>query len=577
MKFHNLNLSLLMACGLIFFQGQSQLPDEDLRERAKTVLGKLDEVPQERLGEPIVELGQRLFWDRRLSANGKIACASCHTVEAWGADRERYSVDARGNQTKRHSQTVFNSTLQPRLRWVADRKSAADQAEKSLTGSMGFDRAEDVIPLLVEHCYGEKFGLAFPEEAAPVTPKNYALAIDAYEETLKTPAPFDHYLGEDPATLSDQQKRGLQLFLDIGCADCHSGPLLGGNDLQTFGIYQDYWLATGSEQRDAGLFESTNEESDRNLFRVSMLRNIAKTAPYFHDGSVNELSDAVRIMAKVQLDKELDDAQTADLVAFLESLTGVIPVNYRDPFESGSLENLNTEQTFEKFKIQSFGTMREAIGLGQNQGRVNLGRLAQQPHFFAVGALAGLRGEITIFDSKIFVSTVNPSGELSTAIGEDADALQATLLIGAQVVKWTEHQVPQDITFEKLDQFIADVAGQQGLDINQPIPFVIEGNLSDVHVHVINGACPVHSKRNQLEIPATQKPFDQESNELSGQVVGIFAANAAGRMTHPGTQVHAHLIFKTDADQIATGHLEKFGARSGAVLRLPSIPAKSKK
>lgn len=328
--------------------------DDELIEQAESILGTVDGIAPDRLKEPVVELGQALFWDKRLSANGKIACASCHHPRDWGADKARFSVDARGNKTKRNSQTVFNSTLQPGLRWVADRKSASHQAEKSLTGSMGFEQAEDVVPLLDKYDYAERFRRAFPDDETPLTPGNYGLAIEAYEATLRTPAAFDRYLGGAADSLTDQQKRGLTLFLEIGCIDCHSGPLLGGEGLQPFGVYHDYWKATGSDGRDTGLFETTQQESDRNVFRVSMLRNIAKTAPYFHDGSVTKLADAVRVMAKVQLDKELDDDQISALVSFLESLTGEIPKNYQDPSGSTSIDKPDLQKQSDTWKSSEF-------------------------------------------------------------------------------------------------------------------------------------------------------------------------------------------------------------------------------
>ncbi len=300
-------------------------------EQAKQRFGSLSAVPKEKLVAPKVVLGQELFWDERLSANGKVACASCHLAENWGADAGRFSIDAKGKTTTRHSQTVFNAMLQPNLRWTGDRKSGAHQAERSLTGSMGFASAEDVVSLLQRHGYEAAFKQAFPNEANPVSPQNYAAAIQAYEETLVTPSAFDRFLGGDNSALNAEQKAGLELFVSIGCADCHDGRLLGGNSIEKFGVYKDYWLATNSEQRDGGVFETTKDESDRDQFRVSMLRNITKTAPYFHDGSVKDLSAAVRIMAKVQLDQQLTDSEMSKIVAFLESLTGEAPRNYRSP------------------------------------------------------------------------------------------------------------------------------------------------------------------------------------------------------------------------------------------------------
>ena len=221
--------------------------------------------------------------------------------------------------------------LQPALRWTGDRKSGAHQAERSLTGSMGFTNAGDVIPVLREHGYEPMFRAAWPEESSPVNPTNYALALQTYQATLVTPAPFDRYLEGDLAALNPRQLAGLQVFLDRGCADCHDGPLLGGRALRRFGVKQPYWEATGSQKRDAGLFETTKMEADRNKFRVAMLRNIARTAPYFHDGSVDTLREAVQVMAQVQVGARLSDPELESVEAFLEALTGEIPEQFAQP------------------------------------------------------------------------------------------------------------------------------------------------------------------------------------------------------------------------------------------------------
>jgi len=223
------------------------------------------------------------------------------------------------------------ATLQPALRWTSDRTSAAHQAEKSLTGSMGFAKPEDVVPLLVQHGHEPGFRRAFADDEKPVTPANYARAIAAYEATLLTPSQFDRFLAGETKSLDDRQRRGLTRFVELGCADCHSGALLGGRSLRKFGVERPYWEATGSEQRDTGRFESSGKEDDRYVFRTSMLRNVAKTAPYFHDGSVEQLDRAVRVMAEVQLGEKLTDDDTAAITAFLGALTGAVPTHYAPP------------------------------------------------------------------------------------------------------------------------------------------------------------------------------------------------------------------------------------------------------
>jgi cytochrome c peroxidase len=304
---------------------------DKLREDARRRFGVIKPVPDATLVHPDVTLGRALFWDTRVSGDGKTACASCHQPADWGADRRRFSPDAKGKNTSRNSQTVFNALLQPSLRWTGDRKSGAHQAEKSLTGSMGLASADAVVPILKELGYEAAFKSAYPKDSAPVSPANYARALQAYQETLLTPAPFDRFLAGQDDALNAQQKRGLKLFISAGCADCHRGPLLGGGLIRKFGVVKVYWTATKSEKKDAGLFEATKNEADRYKFRVSMLRNIAKTAPYFHDGSVAELKEAVQVMADVQLGDRLSDADASAIVAFLEALTGEVPKHYSPP------------------------------------------------------------------------------------------------------------------------------------------------------------------------------------------------------------------------------------------------------
>ncbi|HXR58475.1 MAG TPA: cytochrome c peroxidase, partial [Burkholderiales bacterium] len=201
---------------------------DDLRRQALALFGKIDAPAAGAADAPQARLGRALFWDTRVSADGKTACASCHLPSNWGADPRPASIDARAEPTSRHSPTIFNSTGQPGLRWLADRKTAAIQAEGSLTGSLGFESKAKALEKLKALGYTETFGAAFPGEAEALTTANYGRALEAYEATLVTPAPFDRFLAGDDRALTDAQKQGMRAFIATGCVACHSGPLLGG-------------------------------------------------------------------------------------------------------------------------------------------------------------------------------------------------------------------------------------------------------------------------------------------------------------------------------------------------------------
>ena len=171
----------------------------------------------------------------------------------------------------------------------------------------------------------ELFKKAFPGEADPITVDNLAKAIGAFERTLVTPSHFDSFLKGDIAALNGQEKRGLKTYMETGCIMCHSGPYAGGQMDQKFGIFEPYWKYTKSEPIDEGRFAVTKNEADKYIFKVPILRNVAKTPPCFHDGSVDKLEDAVWTMGKIQLGKDFSKSQVEEMVTFLKSLTGKIP------------------------------------------------------------------------------------------------------------------------------------------------------------------------------------------------------------------------------------------------------------
>jgi cytochrome c peroxidase len=323
--------SILLFPLLAPFIAAAASSDDALRSEAQRRFGRLEAPPPESRSAPEARLGRILFWDSRASLDGKTACASCHTAEAWGADRRALSRDARGELTSRHSPTVFNAVAEPALRWLADRPTLAIQAEGSITGSMGFKTKEGAIMKLRALGYDAAFTAAFAGDPDPLSAANYGRALAAYEATLVTPAPFDRFLAGDNHALGARQKAGLRAFIEVGCAGCHDGALFGGTQLRKFGLAKEYWTETGSAKPDVGRYAVTKKDEDKYVFRVAMLRNVARTAPYFHDGSVDTLESAVALMGKVQLGRTLDRRIVALIAAFLDSLSGDVPADYAPP------------------------------------------------------------------------------------------------------------------------------------------------------------------------------------------------------------------------------------------------------
>jgi cytochrome c peroxidase len=214
--------------------------------------------------------------------------------------------------------------------WRGDRENVEDQASKALIGSASFGQPDysAAMAKLEAIGYGPMFQAAFPDQKNPITPQNWGKAIGAYERTLVTPSPFDAYLQGDTKALSPAAQVGLRKFIDTGCATCHNGVGVGGSIYQKFGLLKDYWQATDSQQIDKGRFEVTQNPADTYVFKVPSLRNVAMTPPYFHDGSVASLAQAVAVMADVQLGKSLTDEDIKEITAFLHSLTGPLPEQF---------------------------------------------------------------------------------------------------------------------------------------------------------------------------------------------------------------------------------------------------------
>jgi cytochrome c peroxidase len=283
-----------------------------------------------------VTLGQQLFFDPRLSSDGSISCNSCHNVMASGTDNRPNSVGVAGQHGGRSAPTVWNSAFLSVQFWDGRAASLEDQAKGPILNpvEMGMASKEEAVRRInTIPGYVEQFKKVFGGQD-PVTYDNIARAIAAYERTLITPdSPHDRFMRGDKKALSEPAKRGMKLVESVGCTSCHNGPNFAGPALPVgTGFYQKFPTFTDNEyvqkydlMADTGRHNATQNEDDKHMWRVPTWRNIALTAPYFHNGSVKTLDEAVRVMAKTQLDKTLSDAEVADIVAFLNSLTGVMP------------------------------------------------------------------------------------------------------------------------------------------------------------------------------------------------------------------------------------------------------------
>ena len=282
-----------------------------------------------------VALGKTLFFDPRLSVDGTVSCNSCHNVMAGGDDNRPASMGVRGQLGGRSAPTVWNAAFLSVQFWDGRAPSLEEQAKGPMINpvEMGDPNHTAVTTRLSGIAgYAPLFERAFG--GAEVTIDRIAQAIAAYERTLVTPdSPLDRYLKGDKTALTAAQQRGMAAFADTGCVSCHSGPAFAGPALPAGqGFYQKFPAFPGSAydsrydlMSDLGRYQATHAEADKHFFRVPSLRNVALTAPYFHNGAVPTLAEAVRVMAKVQLDKDLDDARVENIVAFLEALSGTFP------------------------------------------------------------------------------------------------------------------------------------------------------------------------------------------------------------------------------------------------------------
>ncbi len=305
------SLSICMGLLLAGVAAAQSPPESQTQAPCSTGLTEepLAAIPPPPVADPKkLALGERLFTDPRLSAGGDIACSSCHDIHSNGAGGRRASAAQDKPQDTSKSRfdtlTVFNAALSFRLNWEGNFRTLAAQVESSLENSENLRTsvADVVRKLNADPETTSQFREAYGRDPDR---ESFLDALVTFEQSLVTPGSrFDRWLGGDNSALSDKEQDGYRLFKSLGCSSCHQGVNVGGNLLERQGIFRQ--LVPGKPA----------------IVRVPSLRNVATTAPYFHDGSAQTLDEAIRRMAAAQLDRTLTDQQVASLVAFLKTLTG---------------------------------------------------------------------------------------------------------------------------------------------------------------------------------------------------------------------------------------------------------------
>lgn len=321
--------TLAVAVGASLVTGGVLAKDQDENkagELRKMALEVISPIPERMPGAELdtkaqIQLGEKLFFEKRLSVNNSISCNSCHAVDNrnGGVDNEPTSPGAFGKRGGRNSPTVLNAGFHMAQFWDGRAATLEDQAKGPVLNPVEMAMPEEAVVLErlnKDKQYPKLFAKAFPDDAQPINYDNVAKAIAAFERTLITRDRFDDFLKGKDKSLTALEQKGLETFLTVGCTTCHHGPVLGGNSYQKVGLVQPY-----ENTEDIGRAEVTQNDDDKFKFKVPSLRNVALTHPYFHDGGVAELSEAVKKMAWMQLGQELNEEQVEALVAFLGSLT----------------------------------------------------------------------------------------------------------------------------------------------------------------------------------------------------------------------------------------------------------------
>ncbi len=274
-----------------------------------------------------IALGRRLFRETALSLHRDLSCNSCHPLDAYGVDHRKTSLGTDGQLGARNAPTVLNAGDHIAQFWDGRAATIELQAAGPILNpvEMAMPSEADVLARLDASGYAAAFHQAFPDDEQAITMAHLGAALGAFERGLVTTSRWDAYLAGNGDALSAQERHGLHVFIEVGCVGCHTGPQVGGTMFQRVGA-----VAPWPNQRDPGRFAITHLEADRMVFKVPSLKNIRETAPYFHDGSVAVLEDAIRMMARHQLGLELGDDEVAAIAAWMGSMTGTVDAHYID-------------------------------------------------------------------------------------------------------------------------------------------------------------------------------------------------------------------------------------------------------
>ncbi len=285
-----------------------------------------------------VNLGRMLYYETRLSKSQEISCNSCHMLDQYGVDGQPTSDGHKGQMGDRNSPTVYNAAGHFVQFWDGRAPDVEEQAKGPVMNpvEMAMPSEKQVVAVLKSMPqYVEVFKKAFPGEKDPINYENMTRAIGVFERKLVTPSRWDRFLLGDSSELTNEEKAGFNVFMETGCQACHAGTYMGGNLYQRLGAVKP-WPDTS----DVGREKITQVEADRLVFKVPGLRNIEKTGPYYHNGKVETLEQAIARMAEYQLGKSLNDDQVQSIITWLKTLTGTIPAEYvREPILPKSTAN----------------------------------------------------------------------------------------------------------------------------------------------------------------------------------------------------------------------------------------------